>query len=96
MARAGLLTRVRGGCVLQSPFVTELSFPAQLQHQRAEKAAIARKAVQLLRPGESVCIDTRFVRDGCRRTLGRVRPWGYWARAGSAGGLRPWRILDRA
>jgi DeoR/GlpR family transcriptional regulator of sugar metabolism len=58
MERAGLLTRVHGGCVLQSPFVTELSFPAKLQHRRAEKAAIARRAVQLLRPGESVYIDT--------------------------------------
>jgi DeoR family transcriptional regulator, aga operon transcriptional repressor len=58
MERAGLLTRVHGGCVLQSPFVTELSFPAKMQHKRAEKSAIARKAVLLLRAGESVYIDS--------------------------------------
>ncbi len=58
MERAGLLTRTHGGCVLQSPFVSELSFPEKQQLRHEQKTAIAGAAVQRLRRGESIYLDT--------------------------------------
>lgn len=55
---AGLLTRTHGGCVLQSPFVVEASFLEKQRRRQAQKAAIASAAVQLLRRGEAVYLDT--------------------------------------
>lgn len=55
---AGVLTRTHGGCVLQSPFVSELSFPSKLRLHQAQKAAIARAAVRLIKPGQAIYIDT--------------------------------------
>lgn len=58
MEAAGLLMRTHGGCVLASPFVAELSFPEKLRRRQREKTAIARAAVQLMREGETVYLDT--------------------------------------
>ena len=58
MERSGLLTRTHGGCVLQSPFVAELSFPEKRRLRQLQKTAIAREAVRLLKPGEAVYLDT--------------------------------------
>jgi len=58
MEKAGLLTRTHGGCVLQSPFVAELSFPEKQRRRQAHKAAIAREVVRRMRPGDAVYVDT--------------------------------------
>ena len=58
MERAGLLTRTHGGCVLQTPFVTELSFAEKSATHAPEKRAIAREVVRRLRPNQNVYLDT--------------------------------------
>lgn len=55
---AGVLTRTHGGCVLQSPFVSELSFPSRERLRQAQKTAIAHAAVQALTQGQSIYLDT--------------------------------------
>ena len=54
----GVLTRTHGGCVLQSSFVAELPFPSKQRMHQAQKAAIAREAVRLLKRGQSLYLDT--------------------------------------
>jgi len=58
LEQAGLLTRTHGGCVLQSPFVAELSFPEKQRRRQSHKTAIAREAVRLLKSQESIYLDT--------------------------------------
>lgn len=58
MERAGLLTRTHGGCVLHSPFVSELSFPEKQRRRHEHKTAIASEAVKRLKPGEAIYFDT--------------------------------------
>jgi DeoR/GlpR family transcriptional regulator of sugar metabolism len=58
LEQAGVLTRTHGGCVLQSPFVAEASFPDKQRRRQAQKAAIATAAVRRLRRGEAVYLDT--------------------------------------
>lgn len=58
MERAGLLTRTHGGCVLHSPFVSELSFPEKAQLRQTQKAAIAREIVKLFKHGDTIYLDT--------------------------------------
>lgn len=58
LERAGLLTRTHGGCVLHTPFVTDLSFSEKMTSNQAQKRAIAREVVRLLVPGSSVYLDT--------------------------------------
>lgn len=55
---AGVLTRTHGGCVWQSPFVTESSFAAKLRLHLPQKAAIARAAARTLKAGQAVYLDT--------------------------------------
>ncbi len=58
MERDGLLLRTHGGCVLQSPFAAELSFPEKQRRRQAQKIAIARKVAACLKPNESIYLDT--------------------------------------
>ncbi|MBE0542549.1 MAG: DeoR/GlpR transcriptional regulator [Verrucomicrobia bacterium] len=58
LEQAGLLMRTHGGCVLQSPFVAELSFPEKRRRRQSHKTAIARETVKLLKRGETVYLDT--------------------------------------
>ena len=58
LQQAGVLTRTHGGCVLQSPFVAEASFPDKLRRQQAQKTAIASAAARRLRRGDAVYVDT--------------------------------------
>lgn len=58
LEQAGVLTRTHGGCVLQSPFVSEASFPDKQKRRQREKTAIAHAAVQLLQRGDTVYLDT--------------------------------------
>ena len=58
MEKAGVLTRTHGGCVLQSPFVRELPFSQKDQLHRTQKYAIACAAVDMLKPGDRIYLDT--------------------------------------
>lgn len=58
LEEAGLLTRTHGGCVLQSPFVAELSFPEKQRLRQSQKTAIAVQTVRQLRRGEAIYLDT--------------------------------------
>jgi DeoR/GlpR family transcriptional regulator of sugar metabolism len=69
LEQAGLLTRTHGGCVLQSPFALELSFPEKQRRRQPEKSAIARETVRLLKPGETIYLDTGTTALQVARTL---------------------------
>jgi DeoR/GlpR family transcriptional regulator of sugar metabolism len=69
MERVGLLTRTHGGCILQSPFVAELSFPEKHRLRRWQKITIAHEVIRHLRPGDSVYIDTGTTALQVARTL---------------------------
>jgi len=58
LEQAGVLTRTHGGCVLQSPFTAELSFPEKQRRRQGEKTAIAREVARQLAPGNTVYLDT--------------------------------------
>lgn len=58
MERLGLLTRTHGGCVLHSPFVSELSFPEKARLRQVQKVAIAREVAKLFRRGDAIYLDT--------------------------------------
>jgi DeoR family transcriptional regulator, fructose operon transcriptional repressor len=59
MEQGGLLIRVHGGCVLPgASFAREASFSRKAAQHVAAKLAIARQVVRLLRPGQSVYMDT--------------------------------------
>jgi DeoR/GlpR family transcriptional regulator of sugar metabolism len=55
---AGVLTRTHGGCVLHSPFVSEMSFPFKQRLRQAQKTAIALATVRLLKRGQALYLDT--------------------------------------
>jgi DeoR/GlpR family transcriptional regulator of sugar metabolism len=69
LEQAGLLTRTHGGCVLQSPFVAELSFPEEQRRRQPHKIAIASEAVRSLHRGEAVYLDTGTTALQVGRTL---------------------------
>lgn len=58
MEQSGFLTRTHGGCVLRSPYVQELSFSEKEGQHPVQKFAIARAAVNLLQPHDSLYLDT--------------------------------------
>jgi DeoR/GlpR family transcriptional regulator of sugar metabolism len=58
MEKSGLLTRTHGGCVLHSPFVSELSFPEKAQLRQTQKTAIAREVAKLFKQGDTIYLDT--------------------------------------
>lgn len=58
MEEQGVLMRTHGGCTLQSPMVRDLSFSEKDALRARQKAAIAREAVRLIKPGQSLFIDT--------------------------------------
>jgi len=58
LEKAGLLTRTHGGCVMQSPFVSELPFPEKERLRQKHKTAIAGETIHQLKRGESVYLDT--------------------------------------
>lgn len=69
LEQAGLLTRTHGGCVLQSPFALELSFPEKQRLRQPQKSAIAREVVRVLKPGETIYLDTGTTALQVARTL---------------------------
>jgi DeoR/GlpR family transcriptional regulator of sugar metabolism len=56
MAEEGLLVRTHGGAVLPSGLAHEPSYSEKANQASAEKAAIARLAAEMIRPGDSVVL----------------------------------------
>ena len=56
MARDGLLVRTHGGAVLHSGLAHEPSYNEKAAQAAVEKAAIARLAVAMVRPGDSILL----------------------------------------
>src|SRR5258706_11810671 len=56
MAKEGLLVRTHGGAVLPAALGHEPSYSEKARQAAAEKAAIARLAVQLIQPGDSILL----------------------------------------
>ncbi len=55
LSRSRLLTKVRGGAIPHSP--NAHNFKARLQTSEKEKLVIAKKALQLIKPGDSILLD---------------------------------------
>ena len=55
LAKSGLLTRVRGGAIPHSP--NAHSFQERIHISENEKAIIARKALSLIKPGDTILLD---------------------------------------
>src|SRR5258708_18108149 len=71
MAKDGLLVRTHGGASRPSGVGHEPSYSEKAQQAAAEKAAIARLAVEMVRPGDSIVL-----RPGTT-TLALPRPLGH-------------------
>ncbi len=56
MAKAGLLVRTHGGAIQPSGLGHEPSYSEKAQQAAAEKAAIARVAFEMVRPGDSIVL----------------------------------------
>ena len=56
MAKDGLLVRTHGGAVLPAALGHEPSYSEKARQAGAEKAAIARLAVEMIRPGDSILL----------------------------------------
>jgi DeoR/GlpR family transcriptional regulator of sugar metabolism len=56
MAREGLLVRTHGGAVQPAGLGHEPSYSEKAQQAAAEKAAIARLALEMIRPGDSILL----------------------------------------
>src|SRR5438094_8123898 len=56
MAREGLLVRTHGGAVLPAALGHEPSYTEKAQQAAEEKAAIARLAAEMVRPGDSIVL----------------------------------------
>lgn len=56
MARDGLLIRAHGGAVLPAPIGHEPSYSEKARQASAEKATIARLALDMIRPGDSILL----------------------------------------
>jgi DeoR/GlpR family transcriptional regulator of sugar metabolism len=54
----GVLVRTHGGCMVQSPFVRELSFSEKLARNLEAKSAIAEAVVGLLGEADNIYLDT--------------------------------------
>ena len=58
LEQQGSLTRTHGGAILAAPAVVAFAFSERQQSHLAEKAAIARVAARLVKPGMTVILDT--------------------------------------
>src|SRR5256885_13015651 len=56
MAKDGLVMRARGGAILPAPIGHEPSYSEKARQAAAEKASIARAAVEMIRPGDSILL----------------------------------------
>src|SRR5437667_11196214 len=56
MAKAGLVMRARGGAILPAPIGHEPSYSEKARQAATEKASIARAAVEMIRPGDSILL----------------------------------------
>src|SRR5438876_9311973 len=67
MAHEGLLVRTHGGAVLPAALGHEPSYTEKAQQAAEEKAAIARLAAEMVRPGDSIVLGP------CTTTLAMAR-----------------------
>src|SRR5438445_13517018 len=56
MAKDGLVMRARGGAILPAPIGHEPSYSEKARQAATEKASIARAAVEMIRPGDSILL----------------------------------------
>lgn len=73
LSERGLLAKVHGGATVVSPGSTdEPGFDAKTMRQRAEKAAIATRAAQLVSPGAAIALSAGTTTAELARSLLRV------------------------
>src|SRR5439155_6200367 len=72
MAKDGLLVRAHGGAVLPSTVGHEPSYSEKAHQAGAEKAAIARAALEMVRPGDSILLGPGTTTLALARLLGDV------------------------
>jgi DeoR/GlpR family transcriptional regulator of sugar metabolism len=68
----GRITRTHGGALLAAPSLVAFEFQERRQSRLAEKQAIARAAVQWVRPGMTVILDTGTTTLEVARALGGI------------------------
>src|SRR5438093_220922 len=56
MAKDGLVMRARGGAILPAPIGHDPSYSEKARQAATEKASIARAAVEMIRPGDSILL----------------------------------------
>src|SRR5215467_5116149 len=69
MARDGVLVRTHGGAVLPATTGHEPSYTEKSQMAAAEKAAIARMALDMVRPGDSIVLGPGTTTQALARLL---------------------------
>ena len=69
MAQAGLLIRTHGGAVLPGGLAHEPSYSEKAHQAAAEKAAIARLAASMIRPGDSIVLGPGTTTQALARLL---------------------------
>ncbi len=57
LARQGLLARYRGGAVARADTSRSTAFSERAGHRQAQKARIAVRAVEMIKPGDSIILD---------------------------------------
>jgi len=72
LAEQGLIARTHGGALLAAPSVVAFAFQQRRQTQMAQKLAIARAAVRMVKPGMNVILDTGTTTLEVARALGDV------------------------
>lgn len=72
MARDGVLVRTHGGAVLPATTGHEPSYTEKSQMAAAEKAAIARLALEMVRPGDSIVLGPGTTTQALARLLTHV------------------------
>ena len=72
MAKDGLLVRARGGAVLPSTIGHEPSYSEKAHQAGTEKAAIARLALEMVRPGDSILVGPGTTTLALARLLGDI------------------------
>lgn len=72
MAKDGLLVRARGGAVLPSTVGHEPSYSEKAHQAGAEKASIARLAVEMITPGDSILLGPGTTTLALARLLGDI------------------------
>ncbi len=70
LEQQGLIIRTHGGAILTAPSVVAFQFHSRQQSHMAEKRAIAKAAVRLVKPGMTIILDTGTTTLGLAHALG--------------------------